>query len=451
MSAGRWARLSRAGLVVGVIAATPAPAVAQDVLVLTIEAAIERGLAEAPRLSEARAREAAADAAVAARSALGRPALTIAAGFLRTNNVEEFGVAQPNGSTRLIFPDIPSNVHARTEVTVPVFTSGRVGQLVASAEATRRAVAADGRMVGADLKLEIIAAYYGLLTAREQVRVLERAVERTDASLETVRARVEAGVLPPNDVLSAEAQRARQNVQLIQARNDVALFEANLARLVGAEPGRPITLTTPADQPLIEATALAGLPAAELLARTHASRPERQAMAEREASLRATAEAAEAASRPQVSVFAALEPARPNPRFVPRVDEWRTAWDVGMNATWTLFDGGRASAERAGAVAEADAMHHRLQDFDANVAVELRQRLLDLSTGRAALSASAEAVTAAAEARRVLNERFLVGVATNTEVLDADVAWLEAELEQTRLQAALRLNEARLVRTASGQ
>jgi OMF family outer membrane factor len=171
-------------------------------------------------------------------------------------------------------------------------------------------------------------------------------------------------------------------------------------------------------------------------------------LAERQASLRATADAAQSGGRPQVSVVAAVEPARPNSRFVPRVDEWNTGWDLGVNATWTIFDGGRARAEHAGAVAEADAIQHRIDDFDATVTVEVRQRLLDLATARAALSASGEAVTAAAEARRVLSERFLVGVATNTEVLDADVAWLEAELEQTRLQAALRLSEARLLRTA---
>ena len=67
--------------------------------------------------------------------------------------------------------------------------------------------------------------------------MLERALERADASLGDVRARVDAGVLPPNDVLSAQAQRARQNVRLIQARNDAALAEADLARLVGRRAG----------------------------------------------------------------------------------------------------------------------------------------------------------------------------------------------------------------------
>jgi outer membrane protein TolC len=440
--------ITTACVLAAIATVVPAPASAQDALVLTIEAAIERGLAEAPRLAEARSREAAADAAVAARAALARPVLTTATGFLRTNHVDEFSVAQPGGGTRVIFPDIPNNVRARAEVTLPIFTAGRLGELVASAEASRRAAGADGRRVSADLKLEIIGAYYGVLMARARVRVLERALERSDASLETVRARVDSGVLPPNDVLSAVAQRARQNVQLIQARNEAAYFEADLARLVGAEPGRSITLATSADQPLADAAEVAVLPTADLIARARAARPERVALAERQASLRATADAAQSGGRPQVSVVAAVEPARPNSRFVPRVDEWNTGWDLGVNATWTIFDGGRARAEHAGAVAEADAIQHRIDDFDATVTVEVRQRLLDLATARAALSASGEAVTAAAEARRVLSERFLVGVATNTEVLDADVAWLEAELEQTRLQAALRLSEARLLRTA---
>jgi outer membrane protein TolC len=55
-------------------------------------------------------------------------------------------------------------------------------------------------------------------------------------------------------------------------------------------------------------------------------------------------------------------------------------------------------------------------------------------------------VTAAAEARRVVGERFLAGVATSSEVLDAQVALLEAQLERSRLNAALRLTEAQLLR-----
>jgi len=55
-------------------------------------------------------------------------------------------------------------------------------------------------------------------------------------------------------------------------------------------------------------------------------------------------------------------------------------------------------------------------------------------------------VRAAAEAHRVLGERFAAGVATNTEVLDAQTAMLQAELDRTRALSNARIAEARLAR-----
>jgi len=132
---------------------------------------------------------------------------------------------------------------------------------------------------------------------------------------------------------------------------------------------------------------------------------------------------------------------------VPRADVWKTSWTIGVNVSWQLFDGGKARAEHAAALAQADAVGRRLEDFEAGMKLEVRQRLFDLDSGRAALAASAEAVTAAAEAHRVVLERFRAGVATSTDVLDAHVAFREAELERTRLAVSLRLAETRLLRT----
>ena len=51
--------------------------------------------------------------------------------------------------------------------------------------------------------------------------------------------------------------------------------------------------------------------------------------------------------RPWLSVAGGYDYASPNARHFPRVDEWRTSWDVSVNATWLLWDGGRRRAERA--------------------------------------------------------------------------------------------------------
>src|SRR5581483_322997 len=96
------------------------------------------------------------------------------------------------------------------------------------------------------------------------------------------------------------------------------------------------------------------------------------------------------------------------------------------------------------------ALQEQLEDFDARLAVEVRQRLTDLTSARAAVEAATDAVRSATEARRVVGDRFNAGVATSTDVLDAQVALLQAQLDRTQAISNARLADARLTR-ALGQ
>jgi outer membrane protein TolC len=277
--------------------------------------------------------------------------------------------------------------------------------------------------------------------------VLRRALERADASVEDVRARLNVGLLPPSDLLSAEAQRASQRVQSFEARRAAALTEMELARLIGAGPDTPLTLTTPVDQPLPAAVELLTMAPAVLTERAASVRPERRALLLRGAAFEATARAHGAERWPQLAALAAVESSRPNPRFAPRTDTGRESWDLGVTVTWNIWDSGRRRADEATASAQAQVIRARVDEFDARLAVEVRERLLTIESAREALAAAVEGVAAATEARRVVVERFGAGVTTSTEVLDADLRQLEAELDVTRLAAALRMGEARLARS----
>lgn len=439
--------LRRVWLCVLLIGVAPPLVRAQTPLSLTLDDAIARGVEQAPRLADARAREAAAQSTVASRSAAGVPSVNVLSSYLRTNHIVPFGIfEQPNGISRILFPDIPNNYRVRSEVDVPVYTAGRVSNSVDAAQADARAAGADLRTTDQDVRLDVVRAYWALVTSREAVTVLEESVQRMDTWVEDVRARVETGILPPNDLQSAQAQRAHQNVQLIQARNFAALSQIQLARLIGAPLDQAIVVSTPVDQPIPSAAEAARQPIDALVKRALGERGERASLQEHQASLRSVAAASLASTRPQVGALASVEPARPNQLFVPRQDTWQTSWNLGVNFTWPLWDGGRARADYAASMAQAEAVGHRLDDFDAGVAVEIRQRLLALQSNQAALEASADAISSATEARRVVGERFNAGVATSTDVLDAQVALLQAELERTQILAALRLGEAELLR-----
>lgn len=427
------------------LSAAPLPAFAQSDA-LTLDDAITRALAESHRVAELRARGEAAEAAVQGREASSLPLVSLQGGYTRTNHVDPYVIPQPGGIRNVIYPDIPDNYRSRLDVSWPLYTGGRNESLARAARAEASAVSKDLVSVEADLRLEVTRAYWTAVTAAQTVSVVQQSLERLNAHIKDLRARLDAGLIPPNDVLSAEAQRSRQEVQVIEARNGSELALADLGRLIGADPGVPFKLTTPLESASAEPSADLG---AQIAAAKNA-RPERAALVQRIDAAVSRVEAAGSTRKPAVAVNGGVDYAKPNPRIFPRVGEWNESWDVSVNASWLLWDAGRRSAEVAEASANRNALQARLADFDSLVDLEVRQRRLDLEANRAAVRAASDGVRSATEARRVVGERFAAGVATSTEVLEAQVALLQAELDQTRAMAGVRLAEARLAR-ALGQ
>ncbi len=414
-------------------------AVAQTPVPLTLSDAVSRAIETSHRLAEALARQEGAQAAILTRRAADQPMLAVSGGFTRTNHVDEFGVLQPTGGLRIIYPDIPDNYFTRVTLQWPIYTAGKTAALERAAEAEARAAAADTAVARADLRLEVARVYWALVTATESVRVLEEAVARADAHLRDVRARLEAGLIPPNEVSSVEAQRSRQEMLLVEARNMRSSIGEDLHRLTGM--GGDIVLAERLDSS-VPATAEAAIAPAV----SHELRAEHQALTQRVVAADERQLAVAAGKRPTLAFIGAADYANPNPRIFPRADTWRTSWEVGIAANWTLWDSGRIAAETAEAAAASKAIRARLADVDALIATDVRQRRLDLESARASLTAAADAVRSAAEARRVVTERFDVGVATTTDVVDAQLVLLQAELDRTRALANMRLAEARLDR-----
>ena len=407
---------------------------------VTLDEAIAQGLANSQRLAEIQARAEAADFAVAGRHAAELPLVAVQGGYVRTNHVDEFAIALPGRAPQIVYPDIPDNYRARLDLQWPIYTGGRTDALERAARAERGAIAKDLDAARADLRLEITRAYYAVVTARESERVLARSLEAIDAHLNDVRARLASGLIPPNDVSSAEAQSSRQRLLSIEAATQRAIAEADLRRLTG-NPGA----TSKGDEGIFSQTrGTAGVDA--LIADAIKARPERQALEQRAASADLRAAAVDAAKRPQVAVGGGYDYARPNPRIFPRRADWQTSWDASISLTWSLWDGGRRAAEYGEARANVAALKTRVDDFDRQVTFEVRARALELASSQAAIAVADEEIRAAVEAERAIGERYKAGVATSTDVLDAQVARLQAELDRTRAIATARLAEARLER-----
>jgi outer membrane protein TolC len=429
--------------VAALVAVVAARTDAQEPLRLTLEQAQARARDASHRLSELRARGEAAEAVVNIRRAASQPNVSVLAGYTRTNHVEEFFVPGALGSPlRVIYPDIPDNYRTRLDLQWPIYSSGRFDALERAAGAEAAAATADLDTARQDLRLEVARAFWALVTARSSTTVLERAVERAQSHLSDVRERLNAGLVPPNEVASAEAQESRERMLLIEARNQRDVASSDLARLIGEAVLRPIEPVESLESGSPPSTSAADA----LLTEARTARSERRALERRIDASEERRAAAAAGARPTVSLGGGVDYARPNPRIFPRVGRWEDSWDASVNLSWPLWDGGRVKAETAEAAATTTATRKRLADFDSVLTLEVRQRLLELESTRAAVAAAEDGVRAATEAQRVVAERYAAGVVTHTEVLDAQLAQLQAELDRTRTLANVRLAEARLAR-----
>jgi outer membrane protein TolC len=341
----------------------------------------------------------------------------------------------------VVYPDIPDNYRTRLDLQWPIYTFGRADALERAARAEADATGLDLAAARNDLKLEITRAFWAVVTSTEAVRVVDESVKRMDAMLEDVRNSLKVGLAAPNDVLSVEAQRARQQMLLIQAGNSQEQTLADLRRLIGDPPESPIALDAVLESPP------APVPAADsLVDAARGARPDRKALETRLLGAADRREASVANRRPTLSVGGGVNLSNPNPLIFPRAAQWNGTFDASVNLSWTFWDFGRTAADIAGARAAERAARERLAEFDTTLDVEVRQRRLDLGSAHAAVASAEDSVRAAAEARRVVGDRFAAGVATPTDVLNAQVALLQAGLDRTQALASVRLAEARLAR-----
>jgi outer membrane protein TolC len=408
---------------------------------LSLPDALERAKAAAPELARLRSLEAAASATVDEARAARRPGVDLSAGYTRYSDVPDFAIPLAGGGSQTVFLSIPETKALRADASVPIYTGGRLEGQREAAEHRRDAATGDVATGSLDLVYETTEAYWDLVTARERVRVLTLSLAAYEQHLVDARHRETLGLAPRSEALTVQVERDQAELARVEAENAVAVAEANLARLVDLPPGTPIEPTEPLDGAAAEPEPLDALVQAAL-----AARPERRTLDARRRALESQADVERGWRLPQVSAEAGYDYADPNRRIFPLRDGWDDSWDVSIRATFQAYDGGRSKAAATRYRSEAEGVAHQLDDFDRRVRLDVTSRRLGVDASRRGAEVAHRAEAAAAEAERIVRDRYLEGVATNAERLDAEVALQRARLDRTSALARWRVAWARLDR-----
>src|SRR5262245_11939004 len=350
-------------LIVLVTSSAPTVADAQSPIRLSVADAIARGFANSHRLAEARAREDGAKAAATSADLADKPTFNANAGYSRTNHVLNFGFPRPDGKIVIVFPDIPDNFTTRLSFQWPIYTSGRSDALERAAVAEAQAAGADIETARADLRLEIVRAYWAAVTAREAERVLKESTARAEAQVLDAKNRFDVGLIPPNEVSTLEAQRSRERAQLIEATNIRESAAIDLRRLIGVPQETIIELVDGLDQGAQAAPGMQGA-VVDLVKQALEARSERKALTFRMGGAEERQKAALTITKPTVAFGGGFDYANPNRRIFPIQKKWEESWDIGVNVSWNFFDFGRAKSQANEAAAIVTATRERIAEFD---------------------------------------------------------------------------------------
>ncbi|HVV84404.1 MAG TPA: TolC family protein [Kofleriaceae bacterium] len=319
---------------------------------------------------------------------------------------------------------VRDQVTATGEVDVAQPISGLIviGRLIAGDRAGVDAARAELDVTRLDAGYKAAEAYLGALQAETLQETAEASVKQLEADLGKVRALRDAHVLADVDVLRLEAARDQAQDGVLQAQVSAETARRGLALLLDLPDGTDLTLapvdTTPPDLGWTEDDAVAA---------ARKQRPELRAAAARQTQAQVGVDAAKANYYPNVLAVGNYTHSE-GQGFVALKD---SAF-VGVTLDWNLWDWGKREHDIAAAKAASRIATRSRQALDDQLAFDVRSKWLTASTRQKSLAVNASALKAAEEAYRLQTVKIEGGVATATDVIDA-----EAEVSRARAQATV--------------
>lgn len=419
----------------------PTLALSQPMRKLSIDEAVRTGLQSNRQLRIAEAKTDAAEARSDEVNAARLPSLKLLAGYSRLSDVEPFSVRLPSSTTSFVLsPTLLDQYTSRLSLQQPLFTGFRLENAAAAADYSAEASHFDFQRDRTAVGYTIRAAYWNAYKTREVKRAMDENVAQIRAHLADARNLLTQGLATGSDVLKVEVQLSAVQLAQIEAANNVLNATMALNNLIGFPLDTEIELTSSptfgeCSQPPIDTLAQQAL----------ASRADLKSAELRLNAADATVTAAKGGWWPQITLLANAYYSQPNPRIMPAKNEFTSTWDVGLTMSWDIWNWGSTKKQAEQATAAQTQIRYGLEQLRENVSLEVNQSYRSLLQSREKIGVAAKAVEQAEESHRLTRSRFAQGAATNTDLLDAEIALLQAKLSQTASLVEYELADAQLI------
>ena len=309
------------------------------------------------------------------------------------------------------------NAHANgLTASMPIFTGGKLNGTIKQAKAGYLISEQGLQKAYNDMRSTVTNGYFDMLQADNMQKLGRESVDRLADHLKNVEAQYEVGVVAQVDVLRSQVELANAKRSLIKAENAYQIAEANLNKIVGL----PMDTQLKLDNILVYTPYDNDMQYCLDYAAKH--RPELEQAKQQVEAAKGALRVAISGHMPQVAATAS--------------QSWKDSnwpgdengnWGVGVTVSMNIFDSGVTVSKIHGAEADLAKAHETYRDTVDAVNLDVRSNYLNLREAEKRIDTTKLAVSQAEEDYRIAQLRYMNGVGTNTDVLDAQVALTDAK------------------------
>lgn len=330
-------------------------------------------------------------------------------------------VAAPENKTTYVAAQnrgkLIGNTHSNTlTASMPIYTGGKLSGTIKKAKAGYLYSEQGLQKAYNDMRSTVTNGYFDMLQADNMQQLGRESVTRLADHLKNVEAQYEVGVVAKVDVLRSQVELANAKQSLIKAENAYQIAEANLNKIVGL----PMDTQLKLDNLLVYTPYENDMQYCLDYAAMH--RPELEQAKQNVEAAKGALRVAISGHMPQVAATASQNW---NNKNWPGDENGN--WYVGVSVGLNIFDSGVTTSKIHGAEADLAKAHETYRDTVDAVNLDVRSNYLNLREAEKRIDTTKLAVSQAEEDYRIAQLRYMNGVGTNTDVLDAQVALTDAK------------------------
>lgn len=403
-------------------------AMAQETKQLSLNEAIELSLQNSKQLKINQAKVEEAVAAVKEAKERKLPNASVSGSYLRLSSanidVKNKATTTPP-ATPTASPEPNQAMYGILNISQPIYTAGKIKYGIQSAQFLERASRLDAENDQSEIIQNTLLAFANLFKANTAVTLVNENLAQNKQRLNDLANLEKNGLLARNDLLKAQLQESNVELNLLDADNNLQVANLNMNIMLGLPDNTNLQLDTAGIEKKNDDRSIE-----EYVQSALTVRKDKEAMGYRIKAAEAGVKTIQAEKMPNLSLTGGYVAA-----YIPHVISVTNAINIGVGVSYNIASLWKTKAKVQQAEARLQQLNVHQSIMDDQVKLEVNKNYLSLLSLRKKIEVYAKAKEQANENYRIVKNKFDNQLATTTDLLEADVAKLQASLSYTLARA----------------